>query len=161
MPQAGFDPPYARSNDLLNEKIDDLIHQATTAGEKYLWCSGKKGPFPSHDHDLYTENSYSGHDPNNCWVKVRHSEKCSGRGHFAKNCFDCLDITFKLENSFSIFVLVLIKLVALGTREGGLNLQYVIYSPFSMHSRGSFGLDSQMSRLRQVTRQVLVYNILL
>ena len=27
----GFDPPYARRNDLLNEKVDDLTHQATTA----------------------------------------------------------------------------------------------------------------------------------
>ena len=28
----GFDPLYARCNDLLNEKADDLTHQATTAG---------------------------------------------------------------------------------------------------------------------------------
>ena len=110
----------------------------------------------------FQKNSYSGHDLNNCRLKVWHSEKSSSRGHcHKKTAFDCLDITFKLENGFTIFVLVFIKLVALGTREGGLNLQYVIYSPFSIHSRGSLGLDSQMSRLRQVTRQVLVYNILL
>ena len=26
--QMGFDPPYARRNDLLNEKVDNLTHQA-------------------------------------------------------------------------------------------------------------------------------------
>ena len=31
-PKAGFDPPCPRLNDLLNEKVDDLDHQATTAG---------------------------------------------------------------------------------------------------------------------------------
>ena len=34
--QAEFDPPYAYSNYLLNENIDEKAHQATTTG---LWDS--------------------------------------------------------------------------------------------------------------------------
>ena len=39
----------------------------------------------------------------------------------------------------------------------GIQPDHKIYSRFSIHSYGSLRLGSQMSRLRQVMRQMLVY----
>ena len=40
IPRAGFDPPCPRRNDLLNKKVDDLDHQASTAGPVHRLMSG-------------------------------------------------------------------------------------------------------------------------
>ena len=40
--QAGFDPPCPRRNNLLNEKVDDLDRQATTAGPTNVFMHSLK-----------------------------------------------------------------------------------------------------------------------